>query len=318
MVKNVKSDENEETAYEYQRVHVGFQSTSSCNIMMVNALNQCNLFTVKKQRSVNNNKREWSIEMNHARQLYLKTYYRIDCTDHLIKNCRIFYRTFKYWHSPKNHGLSMTIVTAYDMYREVCEGKLDPDWKVDAPVNFWKFREKLSTQMLQYTPSARLYPGDEGMRAATRQSVAQRTLAKKKVGRPSKTATGDGKEDADNVTLAQFRAAKKASNGRLCGDLNPLTSHLQYIEVHKHPRNCQVCGNKSYTYCTICKAYVHLKLTGKKDEIQYCYMNYHCDYFFGLARHDHKNVLQKTQWRPPTKTMIKKQQAHIKNLLADA
>ena len=75
----------------YQRVHVTFQSTSSCNIASVNALNECRLFVEIRERGTNANKRQWGIEMNHARRLYLSTYGRIDSADHLLKNAAIFY-----------------------------------------------------------------------------------------------------------------------------------------------------------------------------------------------------------------------------------
>jgi len=51
-----------------------------------------------------------------------------------------------------NHAKALAIVTAYDMYLECCEGKLNPDWKVDKPVDFHLFRERLGTQMLKYDP----------------------------------------------------------------------------------------------------------------------------------------------------------------------
>ena len=58
----------------YRRVHVSAQSTSSCNISTVNALNECNLDVSKRERGVKANKRTWGIEMNSARELYLGTY----------------------------------------------------------------------------------------------------------------------------------------------------------------------------------------------------------------------------------------------------
>ena len=89
---------------EYERVHTYFHSTSSCNISLVNALNECVLWIRKKERGVGKSKRLWGIEMNSARNLYLQSYYRIDCMDHMIKNARIFYRSWKYWHFPMLHS----------------------------------------------------------------------------------------------------------------------------------------------------------------------------------------------------------------------
>jgi hypothetical protein len=72
--------------------HTSFQSTSSCNITCVNALNELQLYVTAKERGRGLNKRHWGIEMNEARELYLKTYGTIDRIDHLIHNCCMSYR----------------------------------------------------------------------------------------------------------------------------------------------------------------------------------------------------------------------------------
>ncbi|MGL5935917.1 MAG: hypothetical protein ACRCZI_09885, partial [Cetobacterium sp.] len=72
--------------------HTSFQSTSSCNISSVNALNELSLYVACKQRGRGINKRHWGIEMNESRQLYLHTYGIIDQIDHLIQNCFMSYR----------------------------------------------------------------------------------------------------------------------------------------------------------------------------------------------------------------------------------
>lgn len=69
-----------------------FQSTSSCNIASVNALNRCTRYCATKERGRKQHKRRWGIEMNEARQLYLKTYGVVDKIDHLIQNCNLKYR----------------------------------------------------------------------------------------------------------------------------------------------------------------------------------------------------------------------------------
>ena len=53
------------------------------------------------------------------------------------------------------HGKAMSVVVAYDMYLEVTEGKINNDWKLDEPMDFWRFREKMANSMLRYKPSAR-------------------------------------------------------------------------------------------------------------------------------------------------------------------
>ena len=132
----------------YERFHTLFQSTLSCNISTVNALNEYILWLWKKERGKGKSKRLWGIEMNSARNLYLKSYYRIDCMDHMIKNARLFYRSWKYWHSPMLHEKAMAVVVAYDMYLEVAEGTLSNNWKLDDLMDFWWFQEKLANLML--------------------------------------------------------------------------------------------------------------------------------------------------------------------------
>ena len=127
----------------YQRVHTSFQSTSSCNISTVNALSSCRMSIRRRERGRGDNKRYWGIEMNHARTLYLGSYYRIDCIDHLIQNSNLFYQSWKYWHSPVLHGKGLAVVVAFDMYLECCEGKINLEWKIEKPLDFWHFRERL-------------------------------------------------------------------------------------------------------------------------------------------------------------------------------
>ena len=103
----------------FDRVHVSFQSTSSCNIATVNALNECRAYVKRKERGIGPNKRHWGIEMNNTRAFYLSTYHKLDVLDHLIANCRLYYRSWKYWYSPMLHGLAMAVVVAYDCYAEV-------------------------------------------------------------------------------------------------------------------------------------------------------------------------------------------------------
>ena len=160
----------------HQRVHASFQSTSSTNISTVNALNSSKLFVVKKERGQGASKRKWGVEMNEARQLCLKTYGRIDTINSLIGHCHLYYRSWKYWHSAKNHGTSLAIVVAYDMYKECAEGTICSEWKIQPKkvMDFHTFRDRLSTQGLEYSPSFGRYPGDRAMRVYRKLSVKER------------------------------------------------------------------------------------------------------------------------------------------------
>ena len=67
----------------YEQVHRSFQSKLSCNITSINGITECGKFLRKKQRGQDNNKREWVIEMNDARALFLASYGVIDNVDKL-------------------------------------------------------------------------------------------------------------------------------------------------------------------------------------------------------------------------------------------
>ena len=136
----------------FQRVHVSFQSTPSCNIENVHALNECTEFVELREKGRGKYKQQCVIEINHARKFYLATYFWIDVLDGRIQNAHIFYKVWKYWHSPINHCLDITIASAYNIYLECCEGLLCPFWKVENPVTYQKFREILSSQMILYNP----------------------------------------------------------------------------------------------------------------------------------------------------------------------
>ena len=218
----------------FQRVHVSFQSTSSCNIATVNALNDCWHFVELCEKGRGANKRHWAIEMNHARRLYLALYCWVDVLDGFIERCRIFSKCWKYWHSPMNHCLIMTIVTAYGIYREVYEGKLEDTWKVDDVVSFEKFREILGSQMLNYAPMNQKYPGDEKLRAVTRLSRKQKR-GKKRGG----------------VSENDVKKARRSK--RLCKDVTELCKHVKKSTSLKKPLKCAWCGEDSYTVCNICK-----------------------------------------------------------------
>ena len=287
----------------YERVHVSFQLTSSCNIATVNSLNCCKNFHQKKERGRGENKRAWVIEMNESRALYLGTYFKIDTIDHLIKNASMFYRTWKYWHAPMLHGKSLAVVVAYDMYCEVAEGNLEAAWKVAKPMDFWSFREMLSMQMLDYDPTSRLYPGDENMRKATAQNKRQRALSSSKGNNGSQTAS---------VTLEQLEGADQ----RLCGDLSKLQCHLDSVVYGKNGKDCDVCGIPCYTSCGICKTPVHCFPQKGPQLAKDCFLDAHSEHCYGLCRSDALTLFRKRRkdWNPPTKAAKRRNATHIKSL----
>ena len=85
------------------------------------------------------NRRYWEIDINKARQIYFGTYSHINSIDNLIKNFRIKYRCWKYWHSPITHIMSLSVVAAYEIYLDMEEVDLYQTWKDNNIVEFWKF-----------------------------------------------------------------------------------------------------------------------------------------------------------------------------------
>jgi hypothetical protein len=90
----------------FTKAHYSFQSTGTTNIGTVNSLNGIRFYVEKKkERGAGESKRMWAIEMNENHQIYLTSYGRIDSLDARIKQCKIFYCTWKYWHAAKNHAM---------------------------------------------------------------------------------------------------------------------------------------------------------------------------------------------------------------------
>jgi hypothetical protein len=196
-------------AESYQRVHVSFQSTSSCNLSTVNSVPKTSLYVTLRERGHGEHKRYWGIEMNDARELYLKTYGIIDTLHKYILNANIGYRSWKYWHAAMNHAKVMGLAVAYDMYKECTEGNSDPTWKAAKPVSFHKFHDSLSQQMLQWDPAHQLYPGDNNMRKVKQLNKTQRVEKKRR------SFEINGYEDT--VSMDEFKRSKQGPNPRLCG-----------------------------------------------------------------------------------------------------
>lgn len=253
----------------------------------------------------------WGIEMNDARRLYLSTYFRIDVVDHLLKNAAIFYRTWKYWHAPKNHALAMIIVLAYDIYLECAEGQINCEWKVQEKkrLSFFRFRQYLSEQMLTYSPTSMKYYGDEKMRAVTELPKARRM--------------GGRKKRQHSVTLSQLRSAKRSTKSRLCGNIDKLCIHVGSIQKIKTGRICAWCGKPgAYTVCGKCKddnkkpVSLHYNSKGENGNGALCFYHYHNDCRFGLGKNDSTSLLKqkKGEWEEPTAEDVDDNRTHVESL----
>jgi hypothetical protein len=143
--------------------------------MSVNAFSKCKNSLEGRARGRKQNKRLYVIEQNHSRHLCLKTYSRIDSIDHLLKNIKIHYTSWKYWHSPAvNHAKTLAVIIAHDMYLEVAEGKLDPVLKIENPVDSSGFFDFLGKQQCGYSMRDRMYPDNQGFCHCTQEHKQRR------------------------------------------------------------------------------------------------------------------------------------------------
>jgi len=284
----------------YERVHVSFQSTSSCNISTVNALNEVYNFVELRERGRGANKRHWVIEMNHARRIYLTSYNGIDVLDHLIKNARLFYQTWKYWHAPKNHGLAIAIAVAYDIYKECCEGGLCESWKCE-PIESWQFQNILSNQALTYSPTKHLYPGDQALRVSTVIPKQKRPCAQQD------RSTG-------RITRTTLQALTEGDRSRGCGDLDKICTHLNSVGQVPKGRACAWCGKKAYHVCSICNVGLHIRT--KSSIIDQCFFHWHNDNRIGLARDDAVSLRKRrrSDWEEPNRSESEENREHIQEL----
>jgi hypothetical protein len=169
------------------------------------------------------------------------------------------------------HGKGLAVVVlAYNMYLECCKGKLNPEWKIEKPPDFWHFREKLSEQMLDYKPAHRIYPGDQNMRVSTQQSSkhcpgSHQTRPTRGPGCPAHILNPAVATPVGRVTKEYFviQSRQCATNGnpphlQLCGDFTHLQTHINSAGMAiKHPKVCHVCGEPAYSKCGLCDITLH-------------------------------------------------------------
>ena len=282
----------------YERTHTSFQSTGSTNVSQVNAENNIFLYGEYRKRGVGESMREWAIEMLQPRATYLNMYGQIDTVDLMAKGV-VNFTSWKFWHSPMNHCKSLIAVSVYDMYLEIVEGGLDPDWKLDSDkiASFRNFRLRLSEQMCKYRPQNRSYPGDDKFRQATQQNKKRRKR-------------GDSASAGYEVDREDLRAA--VSSGRLCsGDFEELRTHLTSVERRENKSKCFACGKQSYYRCKQCGKPICFLEKGKFGGGE-CFMDLHDVKCFGLCRSDAR--VQKN-WKEPSPYQRQKHADYIHSLL---
>lgn len=218
--------------------------------------------------------------MNEARQLYLNTYGAVDKMDHLIQNCDMKYRSWKYWHAAMIHAKAMAVVVAYDIYKELCEtGTLIIAQR--KPVDFHRFREKLAVQMLTYNPANRKYAGDEKFRAFTQINKARRPPR-------SNASVSSGGDSSYSTRSGVTTHHLDRASGRLCGFLDELLLHEKSVEAlpGKTHLICVACGQICHQRCTLCPDQPALHFYRPKGKSNACFMHYHNTASFGKWKCD--------------------------------
>ena len=296
-------------------VHVSFQSTGSTNITTINAFDQVELYVAQRERGRGGEKQIWVIEMNEAREFYLKIYGGVDKLDQMLEKWKLLYPTWRWWHAPMQHGKAIAYCTAYEMYKECAVGKVAPIWKVEKPMTGPQFRDRLAQQQCEYRTVDLNYPGDKQFNHYKQLNKAQKEARIKTLERAA-----DGKI---RVTYDVWEANKyprcRSETSRLCSDnIALLKDHLASFKGSHEKAGrgkCVVCGNRCYWKCTLCPGEPRMCLKEDKQGNKLsCALDWHNDDYFGICRPDRVKYFNEAQckWKKPTKSEVKKNAAHIK------
>jgi hypothetical protein len=209
------------------------------------------------------------------------------------------------------HAKAMAVVVAYDIYIELAEGKVDLDWKVDKPLDFYTFRETLARQMLSYTPKDVKYLGDELFRLVTQSTKAKRA--------PSPPLPALIAEGAITTTAAGINGTvlvTKKAKKRLCGFVGNLAEHYDScntMEEKGKKLTCVFCGKPTYQFCGLCGSAMHKY--PQDDGQSSCFFHWHDTGCFGLARDDWKITNKRMkEWKYPTMAEMKANEQQMMQL----
>ena len=85
---------------------------------------------------------------------------------------------------------------------------------------------------------------------------------------------------------AQNKPSTKYGSARLCVYLTDYERHLEYRAQLKNSIPCEAFGADSYNICGLCNAPIKLFSKREFHTNTTCFLKYHSDIFFGLARSD--------------------------------
>ena len=314
-VKQVIQTEKDKDSgkHDYTLTHVSFQSTGGTNISSVNALSSVSLYVRERNKGRGSGKRRWGIEMNEARETYLKNYSAVDKIDQMLLGWDVTYKSWKWWHAPMRHGKAIALSMAYQLYLQCAEGGVDPEWKV-TPVSGPQFCQKLSKQMVTYRPSELYYPGDEKMREAT---------IKKKGMRGKDNDDGVHTVEIDKNTrrvaydkYLDVKTPARGKKSRLCsGNLALLKEHINSMHT-THAGACKMCGDRTFMKCKLCDAHLCLK-SGTSGSSLSCSIDFHDDHLYGLGMMDRVELfnVQRSKFRKPSAREVKENRNYMSELM---
>jgi len=199
--------------------------------------------------------------------------------------------------------MGLGVVTAYDMYLEVCEGKLDGFQKVKHPMSLREFQSKLGVSLTTYHPRNRVLKGDEKLRQYTQVP---------KEHRPPETPRKRTLEQtiSREAYLAELATQAGRKKDRFCPDANCLIYHMQHQTPLPNPKNCAVCNQQCYTACGLCAGNdgkplpLHFPNNRSKKSDGCCVIMYHSKYYFGLCAKDLPlRGSPKSAWIAPTQAI---------------
>ncbi len=143
-------------------------------------------------------------------------------------------------------------------------------------------------------------------------------------GRPTRSPSPEVATATGRVTKEQFALAsrRRATAGhpphaRLCGDLTHLQDHVNSaVTAIKRPHMCHVCGEPAYSKCGLCDVTLHYFSKRGAHAGAECFLLYHSDTFFGLAKSDAIKVNKRKQdWISPTNAAKRGNAAYIRRLV---
>lgn len=97
-----------------------------------------------------------------------------------------------------NHGKGFGVAISHDMHLECATGAVNPDWKVDKPIDFHRWREKLAMQKLQCNPKKLKCPGNFALRDSTQVPRRNRSPPR----RPASVAASSSDESVTGSTFS--------------------------------------------------------------------------------------------------------------------